>query len=1195
MAEGGRDEHRLPGRGSFVFVCQGDYWTVSYGDRVVRLRDAKGLQQLAHLLHHPGREFHVFDLTALTDPPEASPAPQIDAGELARLSIHSAVDGDGDEPLDARARADLKAHIAAKRAELDDYLARELRDPERIAQLEDEIDLVTRELQAGIGLNGRNRKAGSAAERVRVRVTKNIGRALDHIAAKHEVLGRLLKSTIRTGFFCSYQPDQHFPVAWSFEAEPSSDANSSAPPDRPSGEARPAAEVGAQPTESELEPNTPSPAVGGLVWGQFIGRTQEIAALRAAIDAALAGQASLVMLVGEPGIGKTRLAEEAGVYARNHGAQVLVGRCYEGESASPYSPFVEVIREYVSTRPDAELKAELGNKAADLAKLVPEIRERIPDLPTSQIADQNGERMRLLDSVANFLINASKASPIMLQLEDLHWADKPTLLLLQNLARRFKGSRLLVVGTYRDVELDRSHPLSIMVGELRHERLYQRMLLRGLSESEVKELIEAISQQKTGEGAGEAFARAVLRETEGNPFFIEEVLRHLVESGALHQRDGRWVTDAKAVAEMKVPEDVRDLIERRLARLSKSTNRALEAAAVLGREFEFEVLGRMNELGKASMVPAIEEALRRRLVVEAQDGGRPRYAFTHALVRQTLVQELSLPRRQDLHLKAARAIEAVHESNLKPHVAALASHYRSAGATADPEKTIDYSIRAGGAAYALFAYEEAGAHWQAALGLMDEQGGGDRKRRAGLLQRLGDELVSGGAKAVEYMETAALLFEELGESKTACDVHSRLGLYLSSVNIAVMDMRRAMPHYKKAEVFLATQPESSRHAYFYLSLAAAYITTSRISDGLAAGKRAMEISERLDQPVLREVYWSNAAVITSFLLISSGSVTDGLQLAHQARRRADPIDDPVTGSAVAGVGGDNYFRLGDPLEAQDWYTQELAKPRAARSTIRRATLHDHLAGACIYMGELPKARAYLAEANAENKREGFPFSLHEVRFLFFDGQWELADKRLAVLAERTRTSGNRQQEFWAALELARLHRFRGDSPKRLAFLQTALEISVDGGGILQELHARSSLATLAADAGDALQALPHLQRCRQIVGAGENWLGLAGFVERAEAVVAAAQGEYSAAEAHFEKAIATFQCYCRPWEEADTLQYWGRALLAAAEQARAIEKFDAAIKMYRSRGAGAPFIEYVMVDKSRARDAKSRDSAVTRR
>ena len=190
------------------------------------------------------------------------------------------------------------------------------------------------------------------------------------------------------------------------------------------------------------------------------------------------------------------------------------------------------------------------------------------------------------------------------------------------------------------------------------------------------------------------------------------------------------------------------------------------------------------------------------------------------------------------------------------------------------------------------------------------------------------------------------------------------------------------------------------------------------------------------------------------------------------------------------------------------------------------------------------------------------------------------------------TAGNREDELWWGLPLARLHRFTGEHAKAEQVLQRALDISVDSEDILYELATRSSLATMAADAGDTREALPHLQRCLQIVSAGENWFGIAGMVERAEAVVGAAQGKYAAAEDQFKRAIATFQHYCLPWEQADTLQYWGRALLAAGERARVTEKFDAAIEIYHSHGAGPRFVEYVMADKGRAQDLKSKHHAV---
>ena len=454
----------------------------------------------------------------------------------------------------------------------------------------------------------------------------------------------------------------------------------------------------------------------------FVGRERELAALRAQLDAALADTGSrdplrspfglgpsrakpqVVLLAGEPGIGKTRLAEELAALARDQGAAVLWGRCYEGEWAPPYGPWVAALGDYARTVAPDHLRRQLGPAAPLLARLVPHVRAALPDLAAPAPLSPEEERFRLYDAVTQSLLAAAQAQPIMLVLDDLHWADGDSLGLLRHVARFADRGRLLLVGVYRDLEVDRRHPLTDVPAVLLRETDYVRIRLRGLSEPEVAQYLARATGQ---EPLPRALIRQIYAETEGNPFYLREVVRHLVDEGKLVRRAGRWVPGER-LGELGIPEGVRQVVGRRVVRLSAATNTVLRLAAAFAGGFEFRVLQALSDLPENTLLDCIEEALAAGLIRAAGERpGAETYDFVHAIVRHTLYDELSPSRRVRLHRRIAAALERVSAGREQAHAAELATQYHASAALPGADRGIPHALAAAEQAKAAYAQERA--------------------------------------------------------------------------------------------------------------------------------------------------------------------------------------------------------------------------------------------------------------------------------------------------------------------------------------------------------------------------------------------------------------------------------------------------------------------------------------------------------
>ena len=474
--------------------------------------------------------------------------------------------------------------------------------------------------------------------------------------------------------------------------------------------------------ESGSGVRSPHGSGGGPVVRPFVGREGQLEVVLAALDDAVSGRRRVLLLGGEPGIGKTRLAEEFAVHAAARGAGVVWGRSWEAGGAPAYWPWTEALRALVeSAGPDTAV----GPLEADplLVQILPEVGDRLSHRPEVVSGSPESARFDLFVAVSRLLQRASHDRPLVVILEDLHAADAPSLLLLRFVAAVAGEHRMVLLGTYRDVELSTDHPLTTTLPELLRASGATRIPLHGLTEADVARLIEPIPRLHGLSG----LVTAIHQRTDGNPLFVQECFRLLESENPLSRGavERRW----------PIPEGIREVIGRRIDRLSSGCTELLRLAAVAGREFRVDTLERASGEGGDVVLDALQDAIGARLVEEVH--GEPgRLRFSHALVRDTIYEALPAGDRCRRHAQIARALEAAYAADREPFVAELAHHFFEAGPLGDQAKTIDYATLAGTRAVVSLAYEEAVRLFQMALRPLQESP--DEGRRCQVLVLLGD-------------------------------------------------------------------------------------------------------------------------------------------------------------------------------------------------------------------------------------------------------------------------------------------------------------------------------------------------------------------------------------------------------------------------------------------------------------------------
>jgi len=864
-----------------------------------------------------------------------------------------------------------------------------------------------------------------------------------------------------------------------------------------------------------------------LVRGQLVGRAVESQQLKQHWDQAQQARGHLVLLSGEPGVGKTRLAQDLIAHAQKSGAIVLRGGCYEYEATTPYLPIVEAFREWVHWQSAEQLRSALGATAPEIAKFAPEIEAKLGGLAANPTLSPSEERLRMFDNAARFLQSLAAQRGLLVFIDDVHWADQGTLSLLHYLLRHLKNDRVLILGAYREIELDRTHPLASALVDWNRERLATRIALGRLSRADTGALLATLFGQ---ESVSDEFVAALYRETEGNPFFIEEVIKSLIEQGQIYREEGRW--GRQETDELAIPQSVKEAIGRRLNRLSDPAVDALRTAAALGKIFPFHELAAVSSADEDALLDALDEASAAQLIRAnsrapgAASGGDDSFAFTHDKIREVLYEELNPIRRRRLHQRIGETLERLYGppasdaevagARTDEHAQDLAYHFSLAG---DLPRALTYSRRAAQNAERVFAHDEA-------------------------LKFL--EQARESAEALNRIDEIAAVDEAIG------DIHEARGL----IQPAVESYERALSR--------ATTP------------------AARAALKAKAGNAYVPIGDPRGLAYLEEAVGElNAKTQTNALALATALLgryyhyrtehRKAIEFLERARKLAEPLDDPATLTNIYTYLAGAYQHLLLYDESDRLARATIALGERAKFPTAIAFGNEFLAENAAGRGHWDDALAYAAKAADEGRRSG---SLARVAWSEFSrvqalhGKGELTEGLEVTVAalELCEQIGEQRLATWLDAMAAVIAADLGDDATARRHSERGWERARQLNQLVLLAWTLNALGYAAMQRGDVPAALECYERYVPLVRDTENAVGRNVTIGRvAEGFLRA--GRIKDAEQLVGQAITLAEFAGAPHCLALANRVQGQVFVAQRNEDDAMRPFDSAIAAFEHIGS----------------------------